>query len=86
MIKMADCIIKKNGANADTSDLTALPSSVKEGKIFLGRGSDEEQIGTMPIIQPEKHELQLNQSKLAIGTPSTNQQIRTDRPPLNCRD
>lgn len=25
-------------------------------------------------------------SKLAIGTPSTNQQIHTDRPPLNCRD
>lgn len=25
-------------------------------------------------------------SKLAIGIPSTNQQIHTDRPPLNCRD
>ena len=63
---MADCIIKKNGANADTSDLTALQSSVKEGKIFIGRGSDDEQIGTMPIIQPEKHELQLNQT-LSLG-------------------
>ena len=26
------------------------------------------------------------ESKLAIGTPPTNQQIHTDRPPLNCRD
>lgn len=25
-------------------------------------------------------------SKLAIGIPSTKQQIHTDRPPLNCRD
>lgn len=24
-------------------------------------------------------------SKLAIGIPSTNQKIHTDRPPLNCR-
>lgn len=31
-------------------------------------------------------DLQLYLSKLAIGTPSTNQQIHTDRPPLNCRD
>ena len=66
LIKMADCIIKKNGANADTSDLTALPSSVKKGKIFLGRGSDNEQIGKMPIIQPERYELQLNQT-LSLG-------------------
>lgn len=66
LIKMADCIIKKNGANADTSDLTALPSSVKKGKIFLGRGSDDEQIGKMPIIQPERYELQLNQT-LSLG-------------------
>ena len=29
---------------------------------------------------------QTTESKLAIGTPSTNQQIHTDRPPLNCRD
>ena len=28
----------------------------------------------------------ISESKLAIGTPSTNQQIHTDRPPLNCRD
>lgn len=63
---MADCIIKKNGANADTSDLTALPSSVKAGKIFLGRGSDDEQVGIMPIVQPEMYELQLNQT-LSLG-------------------
>lgn len=31
-------------------------------------------------------EILLSISKLAIGTPSTNQQIHTDRPPLNCRD
>ena len=30
--------------------------------------------------------LESPESKLAIGTPSTNQQIHTDRPPLNCRD
>lgn len=30
--------------------------------------------------------LELLESKLAIGTPPTNQQIHTDRPPLNCRD
>lgn len=30
--------------------------------------------------------LKSNFSKLAIGIPSTNQQIHTDRPPLNCRD
>ena len=29
---------------------------------------------------------QVVESKLAIGTPSTNQQMHTDRPPLNCRD
>ena len=36
------------------------------------------------ILETAKRELQ--ESKLAIGTPSTNQQIHTDRPPLNCRD
>lgn len=66
LIKMADCIIKKNGANADTSDLTAISSSVKNGKIFLGRGSDDEQIGTMPIIPSNRYELQLNQT-LTLG-------------------
>ena len=30
-------------------------------------------------------ERELNFSKLAIGIPSTNQKIHTDRPPLNCR-
>lgn len=30
--------------------------------------------------------LPISFSKLAIGIPSTNQQIHTDRPPLNCRD
>ena len=30
--------------------------------------------------------IQITVSKLAIGIPSTNQQIHTDRPPLNCRD
>lgn len=33
-----------------------------------------------------QYETELGISKLAIGIPSTNQQIHTDRPPLNCRD
>ena len=36
------------------------------------------------ILETAKRELQ--ESKLAIGIPSTKQQIHTDRPPLNCRD
>ena len=37
-------------------------------------------------IKLKKFEKKVIISKLAIGTPSTNQQIHTDRPPLNCRD
>ena len=57
---MAECIIIKNGANADTSELTAVPEDVKDGKVFLGKGSDEEQVGTMPIILPKTHILPIN--------------------------
>lgn len=40
------------------------------------------------IFVPEEYGLdkEATISKLAIGIPSTNQQIHTDRPPLNCRD
>ena len=41
--------------------------------------------GYMMDIAPEfKRELRI--SKLAIGIPSTNQQIHTDRPSLDCRE
>ena len=32
---MAECIIERRGANADTTGLTALPEDVKSGKTFL---------------------------------------------------
>lgn len=37
-------------------------------------------------VKPYKNNKETLLSKLAIGIPSTNQQIHTDRPPLNCRD
>ena len=39
-----------------------------------------------PIATAAALQLEAVISKLAIGIPSTNQQIHTDRPPLNCRD
>ena len=38
------------------------------------------------VWEIKHHPKQFRISKLAIGIPSTNQQIHTDRPPLNCRD
>lgn len=42
----------------------------------------------MQLLELSRHSFEkvVKESKLAIGTPSTNQQMHTDRPPLNCRD
>lgn len=61
---MAECIIKKNGAAIDTSGLTAIPEYVKEGKTFLGKGSDDEQFGKMKSIPSKTHTLGINESLL----------------------
>ena len=45
----------------------------------------EDELGKKLFVR-HSFSIQLTESKLAIGTPSTNQQIHTDRPPLNCRD
>lgn len=64
---MAECIIERRGANADTTGLTALPEDVKSGKTFLGKGSDDEQAGRMPIIFPQTHILPINGSLELTG-------------------
>ena len=55
-----ECIVKNTGAALDIRGLTAKPGYVKKGKTFIGQGSDEEQIGTMPIIDAADHVLTIN--------------------------
>ena len=55
-----ECIVKKTGAALDVSGLTAKPEHVKQGKTFIGQGSDEEQSGSMPIITAGDHTLGIN--------------------------
>ena len=63
---------------------SAAPSSVIRYKeITLDTDSLTVLVGALNVSLTAR---EFDISKLAIGTPSTNQQIHTDRPPLNCRD
>lgn len=59
---MARLLINIGGATADIDRLTATPEMVKINKKFIGKGSDDEQIGVLPEITPEVIKLSANQS------------------------
>jgi len=62
---MAKLALHKFGSQANLDDLTAIPEDVLEGNIFLGKGSEEKQTGTLPdkksptIILPVNGEINL---------------------------
>lgn len=65
MVYMAKLALHKFGSQANLDDLTAMPEDVLEGNIFLGKGSEEKQTGTLPdkksptIILPANGEIKL---------------------------
>lgn len=59
---MADGVLLKHGAGFDNTGLTAVPADVKENKWFLGTGSKQVQVGTMPIIPAATKQMSVNES------------------------
>ena len=42
---MAECMMKRRIAEFDESEVTATPGAVRNGKTFLGAGTDDQQAG-----------------------------------------
>ena len=61
-------------------------NETRQNEISKKRGRGKETRGPSGAADSPLSHKEIWISKLAIGTPSTNQQIHTDRPPLNCRD
>lgn len=58
---MAEALILKSGGGFDDAEVSARPENVTFGKKFLGRGSDEPQIGTVAIIPKITVKLGINE-------------------------
>lgn len=69
---MASIISNFISGGVDTSELTATPSEVMKGYIFLGSGSDDEQTGTLELTGSA------SENQVLTGTTfySTNPQYR----------
>lgn len=57
---MAECILLKGGSGFNQSGFTATPDKVREGKKFMGAGSDKTQTGTLKDVPATIFDLPLN--------------------------
>lgn len=65
---MAKLILPFKGTSIDLSGLTATRKRVKQGKRFFGAGSDEIQVGEMPVLPADKRSINVNtSSSIAAG-------------------
>lgn len=65
---MAKLTLPFKGTSIDVSGLTATRKRVKQGKRFLGAGSDDVQVGEMPVLTAEKMIVNVNTSRgIAVG-------------------
>lgn len=59
---MSDGIVLKKGSGFDSRRLTAIPSDVIEGELFLGNGSNEIQTGTLKKITAINKKMSVNET------------------------
>lgn len=59
---MAECMMKRRIAEFDESEVTATPGAVRNGKTFLGAGTDDQQAGTIPDIPDVNHQMGINET------------------------
>lgn len=57
---MAECILLNGGSGFNQSGFTATPDKVREGKKFMGTGSDKTQIGALKDVPATTYDLPLN--------------------------
>lgn len=81
---MGECIILRGGGAFGSSKLTATPDKVRKGKIFLGYGSDNEQVGTLEEVAAESYSLPLNGTyNIPQGIHSGNGKVTQQLPTIN---
>lgn len=57
---MGEVALLSGGSSFFDDDYTAVASDVIQGKKFLGRGSNDIQVGTNPVISPTEQKLAIN--------------------------
>lgn len=78
---MGKIVLLNGGSLFFEYDYTATPQDVIEGKKFLGKGSEDIQVGTMPIISPAEKKLGINETyNIDIGYHDSEQTIYQEIP------
>lgn len=78
---MSEVILLSGGSLFFDDDYTAVPSDVIQGKKFLGRGSQNVQAGTKPVVSPIDQVLPINGTyNIEAGYHNAAQRIYQDIP------